>query len=230
MAAPSEETEVLVGELPTIVDHIEFEDAPKNITPDEGVTEQPEVSVEDEAQEIAVVEEIEDHPEIVPEPIADEAVEEDADKVDEHHDAIGNAEAPEESTVETTTEETLIDPQDGENILETAAEEIEDEEPEGSEMVSETGYEGEETSTDTVSADDTPEMDEFEAALTQDLMETDDEVESRADQDTSAADDVSDEFDDTQEDEPQVAKTACLCVWNNLSRKSVFRCVSHAFT
>ena len=47
-------------------------------------------------------------------------------------------------------------------------------------MVSETEYDGEETSTDTVSADDAPEMDEFEAALTQDLMETDDEVESRA--------------------------------------------------
>ena len=73
-------------------------------------------------------------------------------------------------------------------------------------MVSEAEQDGEETAADTVFADDMPEMDEFEAALTQDLMETDDEVESRADQDTSAADDVSDEFDDTQEDEPQVAE------------------------
>ena len=40
-----------------------------------------------------------------------------------------------------------------------------------------------ERATDTVSEDDMPEMDEFEAALTQDLMETDDEVESRADPD-----------------------------------------------
>ena len=39
-------------------------------------------------------------------------------------------------------------------------------------------------------------MDELETALTQDLMETDDEVESRVAQDT-AADDISDEFDDT---------------------------------
>ena len=44
MAAPSEETDDLVDELPTIVDHIEFEDAPENITPDEDVVGQPEVS------------------------------------------------------------------------------------------------------------------------------------------------------------------------------------------
>jgi pilus assembly protein FimV len=87
MAAPSEETAELVGELPKIVDHIEFEDAPEDITPGEDVVGQPEVSAEDETQETAVVEEIVDHPEIDPAPIADEAVEEDADKVDEHHDA-----------------------------------------------------------------------------------------------------------------------------------------------
>ena len=206
MAAPSEETDDLVDELPTIVDHIEFEDEPENITPDEDVVGQPEVSAEDETQETAVVEEIVDHPEIDPAPITDEAIEEDADKVDEHRDAIGNAEAPEESPVETTTEETLIDSHDGDDVSETAAEEVEDQDPAVSEMVSETEYDGEETSTDTVSADDAPEMDEFEAALTQDLMETDDEVESRADQDTSAADDVSAELDDTPEDEPQVAE------------------------
>ena len=28
----------------------------------------------------------------------------------------------------------------------------------------------------------------------------------------------------------RLQKTACLCAWNNLSRKSVFRCASHAFT
>ena len=206
MAAPSEETAELVDELPTIVDHIEFEDAPKNITPEEEVTEQPEVSAKDEAQEIAVVEEIIDHPEIDPAPITDEAIEEDADKVDENHDAIDNAEAPEENPVETTTEETLIDPHDGDDVSETAAEETEDQDPAVSEMAAEAEQDGEETSTDTVSADDTPEMDEFEAALTQNLMETDDEVESRADQDTSAADDVSSELDDTPEDEPQVAE------------------------
>ena len=205
MAAPSEETDDLVDELPTIVDHIEFEDEPENITPDEDVVGQPEVSAEDETQETAVVEEIVDHPKIDPAPITDETIEEDADKVDEHHDAIGNAEAPEESPVETTTEETLIDSHDGDDVAETAAEGVEDQDPAVSEMVPETEYDGEETSTDTVSADDTPEMDEFEAALTQDLMETDDEVESRVAQDT-AADDISDEFDDTQEDEPQVAE------------------------
>lgn len=205
MAAPSEETEERVDELPKIVDHIEFEDAPENITPDEDVVAQPEVSAEDETQETAVVEEIVDHPETDPVPIAAEAVEEDVVEVAEHHDAIGNAEAPEDSPVETTTEQTLIDPQDGENILETAAEEVEDQDPAVSEMVSETEYDGEETSTDTVSADDTPEMDEFEAALNQDLMETDDEVESRVAQDT-AADEISDEFDDTHEDEPEVAE------------------------
>ena len=152
-----------------------------------------------------MVEEIADHPEIDPAPITDEAIKEDADKVDEHHDAIGNAEAPEVSPVETTTEETLIDPHDGDDVAETAAAEIEDEDPAVSEMVFETEYHGEETSTDTVSADDVPEIDEFEAALTQDLMETDDVVESRVAQDT-AADDISDEFDDTQEDERQVAE------------------------
>ena len=72
-------------------------------------------------------------------------------------------------------------------------------------MEPEAEQDGEETAADTVFADDMPEMDEFEAALTQDLMETDDEVESRVAQDT-AADDISDEFDDTQEDEPQVAE------------------------
>ena len=205
MAAPSEETEVLVDELPTIVDHIEFEDEPENITPDEDVVGQPEVSAEDETQETAVVEEIVDHPEIVPEPITDEAVEKDADKVDEHHDAIGNAEAPQESPVETTTEETLIDPHDGDDVSETAAEETEDQDPTVSEMISDAEYDGEETVADTVFEDDVPEMDEFEAALTQDLMETDDEVESRVAQDTTA-DDISDEFDDTQEDERQVAE------------------------
>ena len=58
-------------------------------------------------------------------------------------------------------------------------------------MVSEAEYDGEETAAESVFADDAQEMDEFEAALTQDLM---------------AADDVSDEFDDTHEDEPQVAE------------------------
>lgn len=206
MATPSEETAELVDELPTIVDHIEFEDAPEDITPDEDVVGQPEVSAEDETQETAVVEEIVDHPEIDPAPIADEAVEEDADKVDEYHDAIGNTEAPEESPVETTIKDTLIDSYDSDDVAETAAEETEDQEPAVSEMVSETEYDGEGTSTDTVSEDDIPEMDEFEAALTQDLMETDDEVESHADQDTSAAGDISDEFDDTDEDEPEVAE------------------------
>ena len=206
MAAPSEETAVLVDELPKIVDHIEFEDEPENMTPDEDVVGQPEVSAKDETQETAVVEEIVDHPEIDPAPITDETIEEDADKVDEHRDAIGNAEAPEESPVETTTGETLIDSHDGDDVSETAAEEVEDQDPAVSEMVSETAYDGKETSTDTVSADDAPEMDEFEAALTQDLMETDDEVESRADQDTSAVDDVSAELDDTPQDEPQAVE------------------------
>lgn len=140
MAAPSEETAERVDELPKIVDHIEFEDA------------------------------------------------------------------PEESPVETTTEETLIDPHDGDNVSETAAEEIEDEEPAVSEMASEAEYDGEETAADTVFADDVLEMDEFEAALTQNLMETVDEVESRADPDVSVADYISDEFDDTDEEEPEVAE------------------------
>ena len=205
MAAPSEETDDLVDELPKIVDHIEFEDEPESITPDEEVVAQPEVSAQGETQETAVVEEIVDNPEIDPAPIADEAVAEDADKVDEHHDAIGNVEAPEESPVETTTEETLIGSYDGDDDAETAAEETEDQEPAVSEMVSETEYDAEGTSKDTVSEDDMPEMDEFEAALTQDLMETADEVESRVAQDT-AADDISDEFDDTDEDEPEVAE------------------------
>ena len=95
MAAPSEGTEERVDELPTIVDHIEFEDAPENITPDEDVVVQPEVSAEDETQETAVVEEIVDHPETDPAPIADEAVEENADEVTEHPQAIDNEEAPE---------------------------------------------------------------------------------------------------------------------------------------
>ena len=145
MAAPSEETDDLVDELPTIVDHIEFEDAPENITPDEDVVGQPEVSAEDETQEIAVVEEIVDHPEIDPAPITDETIEEDADKVDEHRDAIGNAEAPKESPVETTTEETLIDPHDGDDVSETAAEEVEDQDPAVSEMAAEAEQDGEET-------------------------------------------------------------------------------------
>ena len=108
--------------------------------------------------------------------------------------------------VETTTEETLIDPHDSDDVADTAAEEIEDQDPEVSEMEPEAEQDGEETSAGIDFADDAPEMDEFEAALTQDLMETDDEVESRADQDTSAVDDVSAELDDTQEDEPQVAE------------------------
>ena len=58
-------------------------------------------------------------------------------------------------------------------------------------MVSEAEHDGEETAAESVFADDAQEMDEFEAALTQDLL---------------AADDVSDEFDDTHEDEPQVAE------------------------
>ena len=58
-------------------------------------------------------------------------------------------------------------------------------------MVSEAEHDGEETVAESVFADDAPEMDEFEAALTKDLM---------------AADDVSDEFDETHEDEPQVAE------------------------
>ena len=36
-AAPSEETKELIAELPKIVDHIEFEDAPENIAADEDV-------------------------------------------------------------------------------------------------------------------------------------------------------------------------------------------------
>ena len=205
MAAPSEETAEMVDELPKIVDHIEFEDAPENIAPNADVVEQPEVSAKDETQETAVVEEIEDHPEIDPAPIADEAVEENADEVTEHPQAIDNEEAPQESPVETTTEETLIDPHDGDDVSETAAEETEDQDPAVSEMAAEAEQDGEETAADTVFADDMPEMDEFEAALTQDLMETDDEVESRVAQDT-AADDISDEFDDTDEDEPDVAE------------------------
>lgn len=205
IAAPSEETDDLVDELPTIVDHIEFEDVQENITPDEDVVAQPEVSAEDETQETAVVQEIEDHPETDPAPIADETLERDVVEVAEHPQAIDNIEEPKESPVETIIEETLIDSYDSNDVAETAAEEVEDQEPAFSEMVSETEYDGEGTSTDTVSADDMPEMDEFEAALTQDLMETDDEVESRVAQDT-AADDISDEFDDTQEDEPQVAE------------------------
>ena len=125
--------------------------------------------------------------------------------MDEHHDAIDNAEAPEESPVETTTEETLIDPHDGDDDSETAAGETEDQDPAVSEMATEAEHNGEKTAADTMFADDMPEMDEFEAALTQGLMETDDEVESRVAQDT-AADDIPDEFDDTQEDEPQVAE------------------------
>ena len=195
MAAQTAETEELVAELPTIVDHIEFEDAPEIIAPDE-----------DEAAEITVVEEIVDHPEIDPEPIADETVEEDADEVAEHHEAIDNAEAPEESPAETTTEEMSIESYDDDDVAGTAAEEIEDEEPLVSEMEPKTEHDREETAADTVFADDAPEMDAFEAALTQDLMAADEEVESHADQDVSAADDVSDEFDDTHDEEPQLAE------------------------
>ena len=36
-AAPSEETEELIAEVPKIVDHIEFEDAQENIAADEDV-------------------------------------------------------------------------------------------------------------------------------------------------------------------------------------------------
>ena len=109
----------------------------------------------------------------------------------EHHDAIDDAEEPEESPAETSTEETLIVSYDDDDVAETVAEEIEDEEPSVSEMASEAERDGEETAAETVFADDAQEMDEFEAALTQNLM---------------AADDVSDEFDDTHEDEPQVAE------------------------
>ena len=206
MAAPSEETEDLVDELPTIVDHIEFEDEPEDITPDEDVVGQPEVSAEDETQYIAVVEEIVDHPEIDPAPIADEAVEQDADEVAEHHDAIDNAEAPEESPAVTKTEETSIDTYDGKDVAETTAEEIEDQDPAVSEMVAEVEQDNEEMPLDTVFADDAPVMDEFEAALTQDLMATDDEVEIRADQDTSAADEAPAAVDEPHEDEPEVAE------------------------
>ena len=129
MAAPSEETAERVDELPKIVDHIEFEDAPENITSDADVVEQPEVSAEDETQETTVVEEIVDHSEIEPAPIADEAVAEDADKVAEHKDGVDNEEAPEEGSAETRTEETLIDSHDGDDVAETAAEEVEDQEP-----------------------------------------------------------------------------------------------------
>ena len=205
MAAPSEETDDLVDELPTIVDHIEFEDEPENITPDEDVV-QPDVSAEDETQETAAVETIVDHPEIDPAPITAEAVEEDADEASEHPQAIDNEEAPEENPVETTTEETLIESYDGDDVADTAADEIKDQEPAVSEMVSEAEQDGEETAADTVFADDAPEMDEFEAALTQDLMAADEEIESHADQDTSAADDAPTEFDDAHEDEPQVAE------------------------
>jgi len=206
MAAPSKETAERVDELPKIVDHIEFEDAPENISLDEDVVEQPEVSAEDETQETAVVEEIVDHPEIDPAPITDEAIAKDANKVAEHHEAIGNAEAPEESPAETTTEETLIDSHDGDDVSETAAQEIEDEEPAIAEMAPEADQDGEETAADTVFADDTQEMDEFEAALTEDLMAADEEVESRAEQHVPAADDAPTEFDDRHEDEPQVAE------------------------
>ena len=109
----------------------------------------------------------------------------------EHHDAIDDAEEPEESPAETSTEETLIVSYDDDDVAETADEEIEDEEPSVSEMASEAEHDGEETAAEAVFADDAQEMDEFEAALTQNLM---------------AADDVSDEFDDTHEDEPQVAE------------------------
>ena len=206
MAAPLEETDDLVDELPKIADHIEFEDAPGNTSPNEDVVEQPEVSAEDEAPEIAVAEEIVDHPEINPEPIADEAVEEDADEVAEHHDAIDNAEAPEESPAVTKTDETPIDTYDGEDVVETAAEETEDQEPAVSEIESEAEQDSEEMPLDTVFADDAPKMDEFEAALTQDLMAADDEVEIRADQDTSAADDAPAAVDEPHEDEPEVAE------------------------
>ena len=164
------------------------------------------MSAEDASQGIAVVEEIVDHPEIDPARIADETVEEDANEAAEHHDAIDDVEEPEESPAETSTEETLIDSRDDDDVAETAAEEIEDEEPAVSEMVSEAEHDGEETAAESVFADDAQEMDEFEAALTQDLMAADEQVESRADPDVSAADDVSDEFDDTHEDEPQVAE------------------------
>ena len=59
---------------------------------------------------------------------------------------------------------------------------------------------------DTVFADDAPETGEFEAALTQNLMAADDEVEIRADQDTSAADDAPAAVDEPHEDEPEVAE------------------------
>jgi pilus assembly protein FimV len=206
MAAPFEETAERVDELPKIVDHIEFEDAPENISPNEDVVEQPEVSAEDEAPEIAVVEEIVDHPEINPEPIADEAVEEDADEVAEHHDAIDDAEAPEESRAEAKTEETLIGSHDGDDVAETAAEEIEDQESAVAEIVSEAEQDSEEMPLDTVHASDAPEMDEFQAALTQDVMAADDEVEIRADQYTSAADDAPAAVDEPHEDEPEVAE------------------------
>ena len=73
-------------------------------------------------------------------------------------------------------------------------------------MEPEAEQDGEETAADTVFADDTSEMDEFEAALTQDLMAVDEEVESRVEQDVPAADDAPTEFDDRREDKPQVAE------------------------
>jgi hypothetical protein len=126
--------------------------------------------------------------------------------VAEHHEAIDNTEAPKESPAETTTEEMSIESYDDDDVAETAAEEIEDEEPLVSEMEPKTEHDREETAADTVFADDAPEMDAFEAALTQDLMAADEEVESHADQDVFAADDVSDEFDDTHDEEPQLAE------------------------
>ena len=122
MAAPSEETAERVDELPKIVNHIEFEDAQENTSPNEDVVEQPEVSAEDEA--------------------------------------------PEESPAVTKTDETSIDTYDGEDVVETAAEETEDQEPAVSEIESEAEQDSEEMPLDTVFADDAPEMDEFEAALT----------------------------------------------------------------
>ena len=102
--------------------------------------------------------------------------------------------------------ETLIDSFDDDVDEETTAEEIEDEDPAVSEMEPEPEQDGEETAADTVFADDASEMDEFETALTQDLMAADEEVESRAKQDIPAADDAPTEFDDTHEDKPLVAE------------------------
>lgn len=187
-------------ELPNIVDHIEFDNTAKH-------TDAPaEANDDDKAQEAGSDPEIVDHSDTGLSGNTDQTVDATEAEIAEHPEAINDVQEHKVTTAETVIQETATDTFIDEGNAAATTDDIDQMEHDDLDAGTAAEYDEDDAASDTVETNDTPEMDEFEAALTQDLMDADDELDSALQQNTPVLDDplAGDEtagFEDAEDEE-----------------------------